>query len=191
MFLKGHWPKNVAKKVINRKVLPKGQWPKILLRGCVIYRKKLCGKACCRSFLLKKKTIIGVSVNKNNSVEKIIGWLVVQKQVCDQKLLQRTVCDRKASDTENVNDRNCVKTNSFYRKKKQLFLVVHSQKIIDEKGCLEYLWRKSRSPKTSRIKRWRMEICFATVSLCETFLIQKNFSEQNLWSLKTQKVKMI
>ena len=37
-----------------------------------------------------------------------------------------------------VANRNCVKTNSFYRKKK-LFLVVHSQKIIDEKGCLEYL----------------------------------------------------
>ena len=35
--------------------------------------------------------------------------------------------------------RNCVKTKIVFTEKKQLFLVVHSQKIIDEKGCHEYL----------------------------------------------------
>ena len=82
--------------------------------------KSFAKKPVAEVFLLKKKTIIGVSVNKNNSVEKIIGRLVVQKQVCDQKLLQRTVCGRKASDTENVNDRICVKTE-FLPKKNNCF----------------------------------------------------------------------
>ena len=87
----------------------------MLLRGRVIYRKMLKkafstknGKACCRNFL-KKKTITGVSINNNNSTGTIIGQLV-QKQVCDQKLRQKLVSDRKASGTEKVNHRNCVKT---------------------------------------------------------------------------------
>ena len=47
-------------------------------------------------------------MNNNSSAGKIIGQLDNRKQVCDQKLLQKLVCDRKASDTENVKDRNCV-----------------------------------------------------------------------------------
>ena len=59
--------------------------------------------------------------------------------------------------------------------KKTLFLVIHCQKnVLDEKGCLKNLFRKSHSPKTSRIKRWMMEVCFAKISRYKMFLIQKN-----------------
>ena len=71
--------------------------------------------------LFKKKTIIDVSKNTNNSVGKIIGRLVVQKQFCDQKLLQKTVCDRKASDTKKANDQNCVKIKRVYEQKDIVF----------------------------------------------------------------------
>ena len=45
------------------------------------------------TFSLKKKTITGVSINNNNGAGKIFGQLVSQKQVCDQKRLQKLVCD--------------------------------------------------------------------------------------------------
>ena len=78
-----------------------------------------CEKACCRN-LSKKKTIIGVSINNNNSVGTIIGQLVVQKQVCDQKFHQKTVCGRKAFDSEKVNDQNCVNTKRVYDRKENI-----------------------------------------------------------------------
>ena len=71
----------------------------MLLRVGVIYRKMFCEKACAEIFLLMEKTIIGVSINKNNSVEKIIGRLVVQKPVSDEKFIQEPIYDRKASGT--------------------------------------------------------------------------------------------
>ena len=97
--------RKMFQEVIDRKVLPKGQLPKLLLRGRVIYRKMLSKKRVAEIFMLKKKTIIGVSINKNSSVEKIIGRLVVQKRVCGQKLLQKVVGYRNVFDTEKLNNR--------------------------------------------------------------------------------------
>ena len=41
-------------------------------------KKYLAEKPVAEISLIKEKTIFGVSINKNNSVEKIIGRLVVQ-----------------------------------------------------------------------------------------------------------------
>ena len=81
-------------------------------------------------FLLKKKAIIDVSINNNNSVGKILERLAVQKQVCDQRLPQKTVCGRKASATKEVNDQTCVKIKRDYDRKKTLFFVMHCRKIL-------------------------------------------------------------
>ena len=43
------------KKVVYRKVLPKGHRIKMLLRGRVIYGKKFCEKDCFRNFLVIEK----------------------------------------------------------------------------------------------------------------------------------------
>ena len=60
-------------------------------------------------------------MNKNNSVEKIFGQLVAQKQVCDQQHLKKAVCDRKASDTEKVMIEVVSRQREFDRKKNVFF----------------------------------------------------------------------
>ena len=106
----------------------------MLLRGRVIHRKMLealstkIAKKPVGEFCLLKKDNNRCFNNNNNNVGKIIGRLVVQKHVCDQKLLQKTVCDRKASDTEKVNDRNCVKR--VYDKNKLRFSLFIVKKLL-------------------------------------------------------------
>ena len=95
--------KKCLKKFIDRKVLPRSlaqMWP----RGRVIYRKMLREKACCQNFVKEKEN--NPCFNKNKSVEKIIGRLFVKKKVCDQKLLQKTIRDRKAFDPEKFHYQN-------------------------------------------------------------------------------------
>ena len=91
-------------------------------------------------FLLMKKTTIGVSLSKNKSVDKIVGQLVVQKRVCDQKLLQKTVYDRKTFDAEEVIDKYCAMTKRVCGQKNTLIFVINCQKFgVDEKSFLENL----------------------------------------------------
>ena len=91
-----------------------------------------------------------------------------------KKLLQKTVCDRNSFDTEIINNRSCVKTKRVYDRKNIVFCNSLSKNVVDEKGCLKNLFRKSHSPKMSRIISWMMEVWFVKVSLYEVFLIQKN-----------------
>ena len=159
----------------------------MLLRGRVIYQKMLWGNSVAEISLINKMTIISVSINENDSVEKIIGRLVVQKRVCDQKLLQKTVCARTVFDTEKVKT-ECVSRRRGFMTEKNIFFVFLCQKIVvDEKGCLENLCRKSHSPKSSRIKKRMMEIFLVKASLYQRFFNIEEFSEQNLWSVKPPK----
>ena len=80
--------------------------------------------------LLMKKTVIGVSTYNNNGVEKINGRLVVQKRVCDQKLLIH-----KKSMIEIAS-----RQRGFMAEKQTLLFVIYCQKIVvNEKTCLENL----------------------------------------------------
>ena len=97
----------------------------MLLRVRVSYQKMLCGGACSRNFFDKEND----NWCRNNSVEKIIGRLVIQK----------TVCARKGFDTEKLKDRNCVKTEGLWLKKNCFCISLSKKNVVDEKCCLENL----------------------------------------------------
>ena len=86
----------------------------MLLRGRVM----LWGNSVAEISLINKMTIIGISINENDSFEKIIGRLVVQKRVCDQKLLQKTVCARTVFDTEKLKTEIVSRRRGFLTEKK-------------------------------------------------------------------------
>ena len=114
MFLKGHWLKDVTKRSLTEKCCQKVIDPKFCEEVVSSIENCFAKKPVAGIFLVEKKTIIGVSINKNNSVEKIIDRLVVKRLVSEQKPFQKMFRDRKAFDTEKVNYQNFFKTKRVY-----------------------------------------------------------------------------
>ena len=72
MILNDHWPKNATKTSLTEYCCQKVIDPKCR-KEVVSFTEKRFAKKPVAEIALKKKTVIGVSINKNNNVEKSLA----------------------------------------------------------------------------------------------------------------------